>query len=109
MVPKVIDLNTGEIWAVKEIKATAQDDKWRMAFKREVEIIAPLRHVSRFAFSVHSRFSVHRRFLIHRRFSLFVLKHPAVLKYTIVLKYSGVPKHATVYENVAIFTESKLT
>jgi hypothetical protein len=46
VVSKAVDLGTGDIWAVKEIKAEMRDDRWRAAFKREVEIIADLRHVS---------------------------------------------------------------
>jgi serine/threonine protein kinase len=46
VVSKVVDFHTGEIWAVREIKANAKDDKWRMAFKTEVRMIASLHLVS---------------------------------------------------------------
>ncbi|KAJ2981003.1 hypothetical protein NUW58_g6795 [Xylaria curta] len=43
---KAVDLSSGELWAVKEIKPKAIDDRWKSAFKKEVEMMAPLRHVS---------------------------------------------------------------
>ena len=43
---EVVDLASGGLWAVKEIKTGARDDEWKAKFKREVEFAAPLRHVS---------------------------------------------------------------
>lgn len=46
-----VDLATGQIWAVKECRPKKQQDaddaeKWKKPFKREVEILSALKHVS---------------------------------------------------------------
>ncbi|KAK5659646.1 hypothetical protein OQA88_854 [Cercophora sp. LCS_1] len=44
VVSKVVDLRTGELWALKEIKPGAWDDSYRAAFKQEVEVMDKVRH-----------------------------------------------------------------
>jgi hypothetical protein len=49
VVSKAVDLATGSIWAVKECKNPghgAMGETWKVAFKREVEKLAKLSHVS---------------------------------------------------------------
>lgn len=46
---KAVDLSTGSVWAVKECRKPRQDvagEDWKLDFKREVEKLASLRHVS---------------------------------------------------------------
>lgn len=43
---KAVDLTSGELWAVKEIKDEAKDDSWKECFVRKVEILLGLSHVS---------------------------------------------------------------
>jgi serine/threonine protein kinase len=44
-VSKVVDLSTGELLAMKELREGKNDDAWKKAFKDEVEIIAKITHV----------------------------------------------------------------
>jgi hypothetical protein len=46
VVYKAVDLSSGEIWAVKEFKPKARTAQWTASFRREVEIMARLQHVS---------------------------------------------------------------
>lgn len=46
-VSKAVDLTSGEIWAVKEIKGDKSHDSWKESFLEEVKIIQDLRHVSK--------------------------------------------------------------
>jgi serine/threonine protein kinase len=46
-VSKVVDLTSGELWAVKEIKEDANHDSWKKSFLEEVHILLDLRHVSK--------------------------------------------------------------
>lgn len=46
VVHKAVDLSSGEMWAVKEFKPKARTAEWTASFKREVETLSKLRHVS---------------------------------------------------------------
>ncbi|KAK3991465.1 kinase-like domain-containing protein, partial [Cladorrhinum sp. PSN332] len=41
---KSVDLSSGELWAVKEIKSELSDDKWKHLFLKEVETLKQLKH-----------------------------------------------------------------
>lgn len=45
-VSKVVELSSGELWAVKEIKGDKAHDYWKQCFLAEVELLLTLRHVS---------------------------------------------------------------
>lgn len=44
-VSKVVDLSSGELLAVKELKKGQKNDSWKASFKTEVETIARIKHV----------------------------------------------------------------
>ena len=46
VVSRVVDLRTGELWALKEIKPGAYSDAYKAVFRHEVEIMDKVRHGS---------------------------------------------------------------
>jgi hypothetical protein len=61
-VSKVVDLNSGELWAVKEIKEDTGDDRWKQCFLTELEILKTLRHEHIVHFETYQDFRIGGRF-----------------------------------------------
>ncbi|KAK3332279.1 kinase-like domain-containing protein [Cercophora scortea] len=61
-VSKVVDLKTGELWAVKSINLRATDDGYKMTFKQEVELLSQLRHPNILNLESFQDFTVDGRF-----------------------------------------------
>ncbi|KAH6617149.1 kinase-like domain-containing protein [Chaetomium tenue] len=61
-VSKAVELSSGELWAVKEIKGDTKDDYWKQCFLAEVEILLTLRHDHIVHFETYQDFRIGGRF-----------------------------------------------
>ncbi|KAK3896728.1 kinase-like domain-containing protein [Staphylotrichum tortipilum] len=63
----VVDLKTGMLWALKELKPGAPSDRWKESFKHEVEIMYRLRNDHIVYFDSHQDFGIGGHFRLFFR------------------------------------------